>query len=151
MTAWGLKEVTQSEEILTNDGFFPNVSIADFQNQFHQVSNTDSQKIKYQLINSMIEVNHDLKELKASATQSTLAETDTEEVAGQNVLETHYFRSVFSHAKGNLLPIIMDVMTKEKADSLETNREELKREFLAVSNQAIRTLLGLDSATVALI
>ncbi|MEY8240002.1 MAG: head completion/stabilization protein [Cycloclasticus sp.] len=151
MSEFGLKKVSESIETLQNNGFFPDVSIADFQNQFYQVSGVDNDKVKYQLIQSIIEINTRLKTLKEKTELTTLAETDNETVAGKNVLESVYFRAVFSHAKAKLLPIIVDVMTKDKADSLESNREQLMNEYMGTSNQAIRTLLGLKSATVELI
>ncbi len=151
MNAFGLNEVSESVVILENNGFFPDVAIAEFQNQFHQVSEIDHEKVKSQLINSMIEINHDLDTLKQKAVVTTLAEMNSEKVAGQNILESHYHRAVFSHAKAKLMPIILDVMTKDKADALETNREQLMNEYMGISSQAVRVLLGMKSATVYMI
>lgn len=151
MTAFGITQVDESQETLSNDGFFPDVKISDFQNQFHQVNDVDTAKVKAHLIDAMVEINRQLKRLKDDASVATLSALDESQVGGMNVQEVQYFRAVFAYAKANLLPFLLDVMSKDKGEVTESNREQLQGEFMGISNKSVRVLLGLNNGTVELI
>ncbi len=139
---FSLKQVNESQETLTNDGFFPDIKIGDFQNVFHEISEVDFEKIKFKLKLAMAFINSKLKSLKAKTIEATLIESDTNKIDDSSVLELHYQEAVFAHAKGQLLPLLIDVVSQEKASELESQRAELTREFNGARSQAIRILLG---------
>ncbi len=151
MSSFGLNPVNESTDSLASDGFFPEIEIGDFQKVFHEVNGVDFEKIKFQLLLAMAYVNTRLESVKENTTVNTLAETNTNTVGGLSVTELHYQTAVFAHAKAELLPVAIDVVSREKASDLESNREQLTRDFRTTRNQAIRTLLGKNSATVELI
>jgi hypothetical protein len=66
-------------------------------------------------------------------------------------LEVQYKSAVFGTAKSLLLPLIINVVNREKAQDIQANLDVLKREYSSQSNQAIRYLMGMDSATVTLL
>jgi len=148
---FGYNPVQESDQTITNDGFFPDINVADFQNVFHDVNDVDSEKVIHSLKVAMVDVNRQLKSIKASSEFPTLIESDSESIGGASVLELHYKTAVFGVARSNLLPLLITVSKREKAEELETNFDVIQQQLMIRSNQAIRELHGMTSATVELI
>jgi len=148
---FGINEVAVSTTVITNDGFFPDIKVADFQNVFHEVTEVDFEKVIFTLRSSILKVNRQLKTVKANTTESSLVESDNEKLGDVSGLEIEYQSAVFGTAKTELLPLIINIVSREKANDIEANINALKREYKTQSNQAIRSLLGLGSSTVEVI
>lgn len=123
-----------SEEIITNDGFFPDVAIAVFQESYRLPLDYSVEVIKRELIMSIAHTNRELKEWREGVSVERLKEVDKENVIdGEHVLSHFYLSAVFSHAKAELLNNFATMQRDEGTkNALEDNpriRRSLKRDY----------------------
>lgn len=123
-----------STEVITNNGFFPDVSIAIFQQSYRLPLDYSVDVIKRELIMSIAHTNKELSEWRESQTVSTLAEVDGyNEIDGEHLLTHFYLSAVYSHAKAELInnfsTMQRDEGTKNTLEDSPRIRRALKRDF----------------------
>ena len=124
----------ESTEIIINDGFFPDVSIATFQNSYRLPLDYSVDVIKRELIMSIAYTNKELAEWRKPQTVFTLAEVEpSNRINNEHLLSHFYLSAVYSHAKAELINNFStmqgDEGTKNTLEDSPKVRKSLKRDF----------------------
>lgn len=123
----GKPELTTLADI-TNDGFFPNLAMADLVTGYRVSAEYDNTIIRNQLVIAMINVNGRLAGLKSMVimTHSTLAnycDAHPEKIDDQDTLLTKYQEAVFAYAK-SLIIRIKPTARKQESETLAKEVQE---------------------------
>ena len=148
------KPTTFVDQAIENDGFWPNLSVAEFQKAYRLPAEYLGEMLAAELTTAMIEVNTDLARLKA---QWTVAGVSSVESADPMVLPERTFqaatykRAVYTRAKASLLTQFATVTRRESAENTGKELPERAETFLAFSQAAVRSLQGRGRISVALL
>jgi hypothetical protein len=147
------KPTTFVEQIIENDGFWPDLSVSEFQKGYRLPAEFLGDLLTDALSIAMAEVNDDLAKLKSSWLTAGIAVV---EKADPMLLPERawkaklYKRAVYCRAKASALQQFATVTRRESAEN--TGKEALEREdtFLAFSQSAVRALQGRGRITAKL-
>jgi hypothetical protein len=148
------KPTTFVEQAIENDGFWPNLSVSEFQKGYRLPAEYLVDMLAAELTTAMIEVNTDLAKLKS---QWIVAGVSSVESADPMVLPEHTFqaatykRAVYSRAKASLLTQFATVTRRESAENIGKELPERPETFLAFSQAAVRSLQGRGRMTAVLL
>ena len=148
------KPTTFVDQEIENDGFWPNLSVAEFQKAYRLPAEYLGEMLAAELTTAMIEVNTDLSKLKA---QWTVAGVSSVESADPMVLPERTFqaatykRAVYTRAKASLLTQFATVTRRESAENTGKELPERGETFLEFSQQAVRSLQGRGRITAMLL
>lgn len=148
------KPTTFVEQVIENDGFWPNLSLAEFQKGYRLPAEYLVDMLATDLTTAMIEVNKDLAKRKSQWQSVGIASVES---ADPTVLQERTFhaatykRAVYCRAKASLLPQFASVVRRESAENLGKEEPERKETFLEFSQQAVRSLQGRGRITAALL
>lgn len=92
----------QGEDIIQNDGYFPDIKLSDCRNQTRIDGTVTTARLKDALIEAMASVNDELREFKAQHTVAMLALVTSQHINGESVLVYRYKRAVNCLALANL-------------------------------------------------
>ena len=148
------KPTTTVELAIENDGFWPNLSMAEFQNGYRLPAEYLVDMLTAELTTAMIEVNRDLAELKArwqGAGVSRVESADTTVLPERTFQAQTYKRAVYCRAKASLLTQFATVIRRESAENLGKELPDRPETFLAFSQQSVRSLQGRGRITAALL
>ncbi|EJT6938614.1 MULTISPECIES: head completion/stabilization protein [Enterobacteriaceae] len=144
------KPLDYQDEPLTNNGFWPDLNLRDFQAQRALPPDMEADTLAQALITAVMEVNAELVSVEAKhKTQGYAAAADVPGVtmAGINGLCAQYTKAVFARAKADLLGEFATIGRRETHPGQES--EETRAGLLAEASVAIRRMKGLKRATVA--
>ncbi|WP_122521606.1 MULTISPECIES: head completion/stabilization protein [Pseudomonas] len=142
------------DERIQNDGFWPDLSIAEFQKGYRLPAEYLVEMLTADLTMAMVEVNTDLAKLKArwqGAGVSNVESADTTVLPERTFQAATYKRAVYSRAKASLLTQFATVNRRESAENIGKELPERSETFLAFSQAAVRSLQGRGRITVALL
>ncbi|MBC8881727.1 head completion/stabilization protein [Pseudomonas cerasi] len=142
------------DERIENDGFWPDLSIAEFQKGYRLPAEYLVEMLAADLNMAMVEVNTDLAKLKArwqGAGVSNVESADTTVLPERTFQAATYKRAVYSRAKASLLTQFATVNRRESAENLGKELPERSETFLAFSQAAVRSLQGRGRITAALL
>lgn len=145
------------EQAIENDGFWPDLSVAEFQKGYRLPAEFLVELLADGLACAMAEVNIDLtraKDVLQKAGISVLENAaDTLTVAGWGYANkvSQYKRAVYCRAKANLLPQFATVNRRAEAANIAKESPETREQFLAFSQQAVRSIQGRGRITAALL
>ncbi|KAB0566587.1 head protein [Pseudomonas palleroniana] len=150
------KPTTFVEQAIENDGFWPNLSLSEFQREQRLPAEYLVELLVDALSMAMVEVNADLghvkEKLQAAGISSLVAAagvaTPTDWGYAHKVML--YKRAVYCRAKGQLLPQFATVTRRESAENTGKEAPERSETFLAFSQQAVRALQGRGRITASL-
>ena len=148
------KPTTFVEQAIENDGFWPDLSVSEFQKGYRLPAEFLGELLTDALSIAMAEVNTDLAKLKArwQAVGITNVESADSTLLPERALQAKlYKRAVYCRAKANLLPEFASVVRRESAENLGKEAPERKETFLEFSQQAVRSLQGRGRITAALL
>lgn len=148
------KPTTFVEQIIENDGFWPDLSVTEFQKGNRLPAEYLVDMLVAELTTAMIEVNTDLAKKKAQwqdAGVSRVESADTTVLPERTYQATLYKRAVYTRAKASLLTQFATVNRREAAENLGKELPERSETFLALSQAAIRALQGRGRITAALL
>jgi hypothetical protein len=148
------KPTTFVEQAIENDGFWPNLSVAEFQKGYRLPAEYLVEMLVINLTTAMTEVNRDLAQLKArwqGVGVSNVESADTTVLPERTFQAATYKRAVYCRAKASLLPEFASVVRRESAENLGKEAPERKESFLEFSQQAVRSLQGRGRITAALL
>lgn len=143
------KPLDYQDEPLTNNGFWPDLNLKDFQAQRSLPADIDADTISQALLAAVAEVNAELENVEASwkAKGHTLAaDVPGVSMGGLNSLCAQYMKSVFARAKADLLGEFATVGRRETHPGQESM--ETRAGLLAEASVVIRRMKGLKRATV---
>lgn len=148
------KPTTVVEQIIENNGFWPDLSLAEYQKAYRLPGEYLSEVLVTQLELAMGEVNADLKKLMASWQSIGITEVAT---ADPLLLEERaykvklYKRAVYCRAKATALTDFATVTRREVAENTGKEAPERADTYLAFSQQAVRALQGRSRITAVLL
>lgn len=149
------KPLDYSDQQISNNGFWPDVAVAEFERRSAQPADLDRQTIASALLSAIGQINLQLDAYKDG--QQALGFAIAADVpgpaieGGNNALTEHYLGAVFARARAELLPAAASV-TERQVANLTAEREPVTREsLLAISQQLVRLIKGKRRAGVALL
>ena len=148
------KPTTFVEQAIENDGFWPDLSVAEFQKGYRLPAEYLVEMLAADMNMAMIEVNTDLAKLKArwqGAGVSNVESADTTVLPERTFQAATYKRAVYSRAKASLLTQFATVNRRESAENVGKELPERSETFLAFSQAAVRSLQGRGRITAALL
>tara|TARA_B100001059_G_scaffold90727_1_gene89520 strand:- start:646 stop:1110 length:465 start_codon:yes stop_codon:yes gene_type:complete len=151
----GSSDTHYQDTEITNDGFWPNLNVGDFEKRRGIPAAQDPERITIALVNAMAEVNRALEKLKLQyleqGHQRAADVPITPIVNGKSRVVIQYESAVNSRAKADLLPDIATVHTKDKGDHLADRSTDTRDDLMAESQRVIRNMLGLSRSSAALL
>ncbi|RMN67609.1 putative prophage PSSB64-01, head completion/stabilization protein [Pseudomonas syringae] len=148
------KPTTVVEQAIENDGFWPDLSVSEFQKGYRLPAEYLVEMLAADLNMAMVEVNTDLAKLKArwqGAGVSNVESADTTVLPERTFQAATYKRAVYSRAKASLLTQFATVNRRESAENVGKELPERSETFLAFSQAAVRSLQGRGRITAALL
>jgi hypothetical protein len=148
------KPTTFVEQAIENDGFWPDLSVAEFQKGYRLPAEYLVDMLVTDLTMAMIEVNHDLAKRKSqwqNVGVTTVESADTTVLPERTFHVATYKRAVYCRAKASLLTQFATVTRRESAENTGKELPERGETFLEFSQQAVRSLQGRGRITAALL
>lgn len=142
----------QEQDTITNESFFPDVSISAARNELRVDGTVTTARLKDALIEAMASVNAELKPLKEKhPSAEKLNQIDSAQISGENLAEYRYKRAVKSLALANLYERYSGYDTtndgERKIEMLQGSIDQLRRD----ARFAISDLLNTNRINVELI
>ncbi|PHN38603.1 head completion/stabilization protein [Pseudomonas sp. ICMP 564] len=147
------KPTTFVEQTIENDGFWPNLSLSEFQKEYRLPAEYLVELLGGDMTMAMIEVNTDLAKCKARWQAfgiTNIEAADTVLLPERAFKVKLYKRAVYCRTKGNLLPQFATITRRESAENTGKEAPERAETFLAFSQQAVRALQGRGRITASL-
>ena len=148
------KPTTFVEQVIENDGFWPNLSVAEFQKGYRLPAEYLVDMLITDLTTAMIEVNCDLAKRKSEWQNAgvTIVESADPMVLPERTFHAAtYKRAVYCRAKASALQQFATVTRRESAENTGKEAPEREDTFLAFSQQAVRALQGRGRITAKLL
>jgi hypothetical protein len=148
------KPTTLVELAIENDGFWPNLDVAEFQKGYRLPAEYLVELLTAELTTAMAEVNSDLAKCKArwqNVGVTTLESADPMVLPERTFRAATYKRAVYCRAKASLLPQFVTIIRRDSAENLGKELPDRPETFLAFSQQAVRSLQGRGRITAALL
>ncbi|NHN70583.1 head completion/stabilization protein [Pseudomonas fluorescens] len=151
------KPTTFVDQTIENDGFWPNLSVSEFQKGYRLPAEFLGDLLTDALTIAMVEVNKDLTAakatLQASGVSNLTAVAGVETPAGWGFAHKAmlYKRAVYCRAKASALQQFATVTRRESAENTGKEAPEREDTFLAFSQSAVRALQGRGRITAALL
>lgn len=148
------KPTTFVEQAIENDGFWPDLSVAEFQKGYRLPAEYLVDMLVTDLTTAMIEVNHDLAKRKSewqNVGVTTVESADPMVLPERTFHAATYKRAVYCRAKASLLTQFATVTRRESAENTGKEMPERGETFLEFSQQAVRSLQGRGRITAALL
>lgn len=148
------KPTTFVEQTIENDGFWPDLSVSEFQKGYRLPAEFLGDLLTDALAIAMAEVNTDLTKLQErwEAIGITNVEAADPVLLSQPALKARlYKRAVYCRAKASALQQFATVTRRESAENTGKEAPEREDTFLAFSQSAVRALQGRGRITAALL
>lgn len=148
------KPTTLVEQQIDNDGFWPDLSVSEFQKGYRLPGEYLGEMLAADLKAAMAEVNNDLAKCKAKwqlTGVSCVESADPTVLLNPAFKAATYKRAVYCRAKASLLTQFATVVRRDSAENLGKELPERSETFLAFSQQAVRLLQGRGRITAALL
>ena len=148
------KPTTLVELAIENDGFWPNLDVAEFQKGYRLPAEYLMELLTEELTTAMTEVNRDLATCKArwqNQGVTRLESADPRVLPERTFQAATYKRAVYCRAKASLLPQFVTIIRRDSAENLGKELPDRPETFLAFSQQAVRSLQGRGRITAALL
>jgi hypothetical protein len=142
------------EQAIENDGFWPDLSVAELQKGYRLPAEYLVDMLAAELTTAMIEVNRDLAKRKSqwqNVGVTTVESADTTVLPERTFHTATYKRAVYCRAKASLLTQFATVTRRESAENTGKELPERGETFLEFSQQAVRSLQGRGRITAVLL
>ena len=142
------------ERAIENDGFWPNLSLAEFQKGYRLPAEYLVDMLVTDLTTAMIEVNQDLAKRNGqwqNAGVTSVESADPTVLPERTFHTATYKRAVYCRAKASLLTQFATVTRRESAENTGKELPERGETFLEFSQQSIRSLQGRGRITAVLL
>lgn len=152
MTMFGGLPQDYSDITITNDGWWPDTRVGDFQRQRSIPASIPAETVTYALLTAIGEANAELSAYQFS--QNASGYHSAKDVPGPsaedvNQLCAQYLKVIFSRAKAELMGEITSA-EREKANPGQQS-EDTRERLLAEAAFAVRNIMGYPRVTVDLI
>lgn len=127
-----LEDYGTGEDIIRNEGFFPNISLSKFRNLARTDGTITESRVQDALIEAMAAVNDELAPLKKRYAGKILESVESEKINGESLLVYRYRRAVNCFALANLYERYLSYDTtndgEKKTELLKESITELRRD-----------------------
>ncbi|WP_299594329.1 head completion/stabilization protein [uncultured Microbulbifer sp.] len=133
------------ESTIENNGFFPDLSLGNFQRLYRVPAEYHQEKVEHHLRLAMLDVNSDLfdqQDAWMTDGHATLGAVSAETIGGESVLEEQYRRAVFCRATANLFGEFATIYRREVGDSQAKESESTAQMYRSQADRALRHLQG---------
>ncbi|MFC3939176.1 head protein [Pseudomonas gingeri NCPPB 3146 = LMG 5327] len=147
------KPTTVVDQTIENNGFWPDLSLAEFQKAYRLPGEYLADLLVTQLNMAMYQVNQDLHRLTAKWQAlgiTNVATADSRLLPERSHQVELYKRAVYCRAKGALLTDFATVTRRESAENTGKEAPERGEKYQEFSQQAVRALQGRSRITVSL-
>ena len=154
MSSFSGKPTTFVEQAIENDGFWPNLSVTEFQKGYRLPAEYLVDMLVTDLSTAMIEVNRDLAKRKhqwQNVGITTVESADPMVLTERTFHTATYKRAVYCRAKASLLTQFATVNRRDSAENIGKELPERGETFLEFSQQAVRSLQGRGRITAMLL
>ncbi|WP_060494820.1 head completion/stabilization protein [Pseudomonas sp. GTC 16482] len=148
------KPSTVVEQTIENNGFWPDLSLAEYQKAYRLPGEYLSETLVTHLTVAMAEVNEDLAKLMTSWQGLGIAEVataDSQLLPERTFKVELYKRAVYCRAKATALTDFATVTRREVAENTGKEAPERAETYLAFSQAAVRALQGRSRITAVLL
>lgn len=148
------RPTTFIEQAIENDGFWPDLSVAEFQKGYRLPAEYLGELLAEGIAFAMGEVNVDLVKRKVAwqaAGVTSVESADPTVLPERTFHAATYKRAVYCRAKAYLLQQFATVNRRESAENLAKEAPATEAQFLAFSQQAVRLLQGRGRITAVLL
>ncbi|OCG63810.1 hypothetical protein A9G48_04960 [Gilliamella sp. wkB18] len=143
---------SQSDTVIQNDGFWPDLNLSEFQIERAMSPNINNQLLRDAIVSAVVEINLTLEQYKNKQMANGITSAENcgvVSVGGVSSTVIIYKKAVFARAKADLLGEFVSIASRD--DKIGESQKEMKTALLAESTREIRKLLGLRRCGVALI
>ena len=143
------KPIDYQDEPLTNDGFWPDLNLADFQRSRSIPADVDAETVGEALLAAVAEVNGQLATVQdkyKAAGYAGAIDVPGARMGGSNQLTAQYKKAVYARAKADLMGEFATVGRRESHPGQEG--DDTRKGLLAEAATVIRQMNGLKRATV---
>ncbi len=144
----GYEPATLTEE-LTNNGFFPDLSLGDFIRDYRIPIEYEKESLVHHLTMAMLDVNKQLSSRVKSWTASgahELAEVEQETMGEVKALVEHYKRACFASAKARMLKLFESMVQKAEAENSAKSSDDTYQYWKGVCQISLAELKGKASS-----
>ena len=144
---------TAMNDTVENDGFWPDLSITDFVKTCRIPPVYNAEQERNMLIMAMSGVNIELNSFKERAIANNQRHSSDICMAygTESATTVQYKQAVYQRAKASLLVHFATLSRKDEAENLAKESTETNESLMALSQHAIRNILGMPMATVRLL
>ncbi len=144
---------TPGDDIIENNGFFPNVSIAQLRGITRLDGTVTHERVREAAIDAIRSVNAELKPWRAqvAAGYATLADVPADRIGGESELVSLYCRAVYHLAHADLTERYRDLDTTKSGGKKAEHLEETICTARRSARWALNDLRGIPRSTVELI
>lgn len=141
-------EVVRDEGSISNDGFFPNVALADLRMRVKLRDSVTVERLTDAVCDAVLWANAQLATWRASQQAETLADVDAPQINGTSRLLYLYQRAIDAETKAQLVERYRDMdltgAGDRRVNELDASIGELRRDAI----HAIRDFLGVPRTRV---
>lgn len=144
---------TVVDDIVSNEAFFPDISVADFQRECRIPPEYNSSQQRNMLISAMAGINIELTSFRLRCEDQgyrQLADIGPL-IGGQSAHVSSYFQAVHHRAKASLLVHFATLERRKEAEALGKEGRETHTSLMALSQMALRNIQGMVVASVKLL
>lgn len=149
------KPETFLETTIENDGFFPDISLGEFQEVYRVPAEYKQELVEHHTRQAIDDCNQQLlikKKEWLDAGFESLNEVSSAEIGSKNLKVEQYKRAVFNRAMGLMVLAFATLNRRSEAENLAKESDDTFQHYMAESGRAIRRLLGVaENISVALL
>ncbi|WP_299940132.1 head completion/stabilization protein [uncultured Microbulbifer sp.] len=146
------RPTTYLETVIENNGFFPDLSLGDFQKMYGIPAEVIQEKAEHLLRVSIIDVNDSLLDQQnawQAAGHVTLEAVPAQQIGGKSRLLIQYQRAAFALATAMAFRQYATVTRREIGEHKVAESLDTEQMYRAESNRALRNLRGIDTNITA--
>lgn len=148
MNLSGMPQAEPTTNIITNDGFYPDLDTAELVSGYAIATEygANEQLLVNTLITAIGEINSLLSNYKAANWYQVTKLNDVEStiIGGKSLIESFYKRAVFCNAKSKLLISKLSQTHRDKGAAQQISATDNQDHWLMQSDHAIRQILGVS-------
>ncbi|MGL4711133.1 MAG: head completion/stabilization protein [Shewanella sp.] len=144
---------TVVDDVVSNEAFFPDVSVADFQRECRIPPEYNPSQQRNMLISAMAGINTELTGFRLRSEDQgyqQLADIGPR-IGGQSAHVSSYLQAVYHRAKASLLVHFATFERRKEAEALGKEGAETHTSLMALSQMALRNIQGMVVASVKLL
>lgn len=146
--SWTGYEQSDLEKTISNDGFFPDLSLGDFIRDYRIAVEYETEAVEHHLIMAVLDINTQLAgrrdDWEAGGAEN-LEDVEQDTLGDIKALVEHYKRACYAQAKATLFGLFNSMVQKSEAENGAKTGEDNKTMWQTISRDSLSALLGNSS------